>query len=351
MAKEHSATASTQACDLSNDSFLTSLGAVFLLGKSFLECGVEDALSEAVDSCDQPDHSKKILRHLLAVRCLGQPRAIEAMTDRGVLTFSGLQDLRQEDIDSVARDLAAFDPAKLLGIVFNRGRQRVGEHLLAELLPLPSGDGRVLIIVNVPGNQWIYAEELDSEVSESDALQTGLRYIRDCFGERAQTLVLGPSLDKLHVDSMPEYVNSAVAFHNGAELSSKNAGDSREHGTFGLLKAALPTAQELAYFVLPRIALDRQWPMAFEFTGTLFARAILKHFSRRLFGFEGSSPEYLFQNIFTGLSSIRISPMRVEVHMPESPLRVLLHLSGMYDSSFNLPWLGEREICLLAPPN
>ncbi len=342
----------TQASSLEQEFFLTRLGAVFLLGKSFVDCGAEDAIAAAAQHCDKPELGRDLLRYLVAVRCLGQPRNMEAMADRAVLVFSGLEDLAQAQIEAVALEFAAVDPAKMLGAFFKLANRELGQHLLAELLPLPSSDKKILLIVDVPTREWVYAGVVDPEVEkESDALLKGLGGLRQYFGEPVR-LILGPALQNLDTDPICEQLGKMVMpFEDAESLSPEYRGNKQSHSWRQVLTAAIPTEQELAYFLMPRPAMDQQWSTAFELAGAVIARAVLQHFARRLFGFEGSSPEYLYQNFLAGLSSMRISPSQIDVHMPESPLRVLLHLSGMYESPFHLPWLGEREIWLLAPPS
>jgi hypothetical protein len=78
------------------------------------------------------------------------------------------------------------------------------------------------------------------------------------------------------------------------------------------------------------------------------ASAILRRFARGLPGFAHSTPEYLFRNFLAGTSSIRVAADRLDVQLPQSPLALVLRISGAYRSC-TLPWREGVDICLRAP--
>jgi hypothetical protein len=88
---------------------------------------------------------------------------------------------------------------------------------------------------------------------------------------------------------------------------------------------------------------------ALDLTWSLVARAVLRHFAGRLIGFESSGPEHLYQNFLSGVSTVRTTGERIEVQLPQSPLAVILRLSGVWKQTYALPWLDGKEICLLPP--
>jgi hypothetical protein len=71
------------------EAFLSELGGVFLLGPAFVDLNMHHALRQAAETCEQPIAAAAVLRHLLAVRCLGAPRATSSITDPAVRLFSG----------------------------------------------------------------------------------------------------------------------------------------------------------------------------------------------------------------------------------------------------------------------
>lgn len=95
---------------------------------------------------------------------------------------------------------------------------------------------------------------------------------------------------------------------------------------------------------------DVSIPPAIDLAASLLARAVLKQFARRLLGFHAASPEHLYQNFLAGTGAIRVKPMRIEIQLPQSPLAIVLQLSGAWNQTYVVPWLREREICLLPPP-
>jgi hypothetical protein len=334
------------------ESFLTPFAGIFLLANSYLECEVEQAILEAAAGCEDPLAVGNLLRHLLAIRCLGRPRASMAMADPGMKAFSGLNTLTEEFAE-LSACAESPEPARLLARTLQRNGIVSAEHLLAELIPMPSHNATALIIVDLPSNEWIYAGELNPVHPDGLAsLSAGLHSLQDFFGQPAQTLFLGTRLEALSSSSsLKPFAENVAPFARAAELLT-----SIHAGTLGprrtrIEKLTPPAEQELCYFSLKDVAPLWQWPVDFELNWTLFARAILQNFARKLIGFEASTPEYLFKNFLAGLGTIRIPPGKIEVQMPESPLTVLLQLSGMYGTPFLIPWLGEKEICLLAPPN
>jgi hypothetical protein len=87
--------------------FLTELGGIFLLANSFIHLKIEEALRVAAGTCSEPMRALLVLRHLLAVRCLGRERAALAMSDPAVVMFAQLE--RIPSLEEMARTLATAD--------------------------------------------------------------------------------------------------------------------------------------------------------------------------------------------------------------------------------------------------
>jgi hypothetical protein len=106
-----------------------------------------------------------------------------------------------------------------------------------------------------------------------------------------------------------------------------------------------PPANDLAWFSLagwlPEIDPE------FDLTWTLVARAILKHFARRLAGLDCSSPGYLYRNFFAGTGFVRDSGERIEVELARSDLNIVLRIAGIFQETYALPWIEKKDICLL----
>jgi hypothetical protein len=109
------------------DCFLSELGGVFLLASAFRDLEIDLALLAAARGRDDPARSTAILRHLLAVRCLGRSRAPLAIHDRAVAEFAGLPS--RVSLSEMAETLAAADVDAALGIVSDALIDRSGENL------------------------------------------------------------------------------------------------------------------------------------------------------------------------------------------------------------------------------
>ncbi len=76
------------------------------------------------------------------------------------------------------------------------------------------------------------------------------------------------------------------------------------------------------------------------------AGEVLTRFASRLFGFAGSSREYLYANFLEGSGNIRFRDDEIVVDLPPVPLEVVLHLAGMHDRRFTVPWIPDKTIVL-----
>jgi hypothetical protein len=103
------------------------------------------------------------------------------------------------------------------------------------------------------------------------------------------------------------------------------------------------------FFCFPHIWPDREFDPVLDGTFSLIARAALKHFARKLSGFEASGPEHLYQNFLLGLSEVRNSDQRLEVRLPASPLSVILRMAGLQEQKYVATWLKGSEVWLLPP--
>jgi len=72
------------------DAFLTESGGIFLLGPAFADLNIHYTLRQAAENCERPVAAAAVLRHLLAVCCLGAVRAASSITDPAVRLFSGI---------------------------------------------------------------------------------------------------------------------------------------------------------------------------------------------------------------------------------------------------------------------
>lgn len=108
------------------DSFLSELGGVFLLACSFRDLEIDPALRAAAQTSDDPALCAAVLRHLLAVRCLGRSRAALAIHDRAIAEFAGLPS--HVSLSEMAEILAAADVNAALLIVSEAAIDRSAEN-------------------------------------------------------------------------------------------------------------------------------------------------------------------------------------------------------------------------------
>ena len=78
----------------------------------------------------------------------------------------------------------------------------------------------------------------------------------------------------------------------------------------------------------------------------LIARAVLRNFAWRLPGFAQSSLAHLWMNFLDVPARLQTFPDRRVVRIAAPPLHVILGMTGVFGSSFRLPWLDDRPFCL-----
>jgi hypothetical protein len=340
----------------SAQSFQTSFGGIFLLAQSFLDCHIEECIEAAAVANEERKAVGNLLRLLLAVRCLGRPRALEAIQDPALGAFAGVSRIPQQ-FEALILGAELQSPALELLNVLERQGVVSGECLLAEMLPLPFCDCDAMILAELPSNEWIYACPVDHDRGDTwVAVREGVRWVGQSIAQPVQSVFLGPTLlasadcFPLAEDLRTDGVEQVAPFQEIRDGLPRMGARELAGNRIRLANCQPPSKQELSYFVLRNAAFGWQWSPSFELACTLLARAVLRNLARKLIGFEASSPEYLFRNFLTGPSSVLLSARTIEVHMPESPLQVVLRLSGLYGTPVVIPWLEDRELCLLAPP-
>lgn len=84
--------------------------------------------------------------------------------------------------------------------------------------------------------------------------------------------------------------------------------------------------------------------------GTLWAHAVLKHFARRLIGFESATAPHLYKNLLAGDGFVRDTGEKIIAELPSPPLAIVLNIAGILEESYILPWIEGREVCVLPLP-
>ncbi len=292
---------------------------VFRLGPSFLASGCHNALA------DLDQDQAAVVRHLVAVKCLGRSRAVGAAGDSALRLFSGLGGTSMVE--------AVRDPALT-------GRDwpttALGSCWLLDTVEVPPF-GQAIFLRNVLEDAWVWASFYGA----------GYAGFEDAV-ERAVSLV-----SQLSDTSSPVLLLRAEQATSAKGVISMN----RDPGAIEQLGRELhlplqqfqrgvrSMAEDVSYFSLgeafPEI------PAELDLAATLLARAVLKHFARRLVGFDNSSADHLYRSFLAGVGFVRDTGERIEVELPQPPLSIILSLAGMLEEVYALPWIEGRDVCLL----
>ena len=303
--------------------------------------------------------------YLLNLKLLGELRLSEAKADSLLAYIAGLDDLPDEDtleqfVRSNQNELGQKFKQHFLVELASQDRIR-GTCLVAELVPMK--DKFIFILRDCHQDIWVHAERVSAKDME-DSLKNVLDSIFAAT-HVARGYVLLPA-DFLSLESdlsgtwQPLYFEADPHGERVQQLSVKAAtGNSLSiwtdstvilpetvSSTFSQHLSRAKAAQEtLSYFMLKGLA-PASTNINFDLALTLVAQAVLKIFARKLMGFSQSSPEYLFQNFLAGNSHVYIEKGRIEVKLPRSPLHTVLHMTGVNDMCYTLPWLNSTEVSL-----
>jgi hypothetical protein len=341
----------TSANAASGESILSSFGGVFLLAPSLQELNLAEMAETAAHRCESPETVSALFRHLVAVKCLGQARAVESADDPALRLFSGLEGCSFRDaVANCDASTLSLDAAREILLRSLADVERIDDRcFFAELVSLPNRD--VLVVLDLGRNEWLDA--VDASVDGSNLaglLRERVSMLSLILGARPALLLLSGALTGHVADPRLGEVAGSVAVlrPDDDKILGEIAallGVARER----LTDALTAGERELSYFSLSGPRHEGNPDPGLDCACTLVARAALKSFARRLLGFEASSPEYLFQNFLAGLTSIRSMDDFLEVCLPTSPLSLVLRISGAHEQRFTLPWLKGREVCLLPP--
>ncbi len=328
---------------------LSPFAGIFLLGPSFLNLRCGQLAELAAEANENPSALTAILRHLIAVKCLGSERASDAAGDTAVCLLSGFSG------PSFFSSLASTEMNQLNVNAIReshwqtlRQSERISDRcILAELVSLHGRER--LVLRDLVGNEWLGVAELPGEPNDLASLVLErLTEASQAIAVRPKMLLLSSSLASRFDFSISRDVVEECAVADPREPAQlARLGDKCGLSAARLQTLLAATEQELAYFSLRAVVpdLDEKLDDTFSFV----ARAVLRDFSRRLFGFDLSSPEYLYQNFLAGLGSVLCRDVALEVRLPVSPLAVILRMAGLQRQNFQPPWLKGREVWLLPP--
>lgn len=334
------------------ESFLSPFGGIFLLGPSLINSSLDGLARYASDSCESPDKTAAVLRHLAAVKCFGGNRFAETSGDPALRLFSGMEALAftevLQDVNAGQLRLADAHDALLQSLSIS---YRSHEPLLfADLVSL-SSDRSVLILHELAHDEWLDAVQMASYGDDAlGLLQSSLQGISTIWKLGHPVLFLGESLSSQIDMLVPrQTVENVRALHRMDDRTEENLASQ-----LGLTRRQLTYRLESAKQHFKYFSLAASWP-GFELNPsldclfTLISRAALRQFSRKLFGFESSSPNHIYENFLSGIGEIRRVSDHLEVRLPQSPLSMILRMAGLQDQKYVLPWLKGMEVWLLPP--
>jgi hypothetical protein len=335
------------------EALLSLYGGIFLLGPSFLELGVDHIVSATGEARDEPNKAASVARQLIAVKCLGRSRANQTMSDAALRLFSGFEGADFLDaVRELGADRANLERVQSVLIGNLTAKHRCdGRCLLVEAVSLSCASGETLLIRDLLRSQWVHLADVPSGDSRmGDAVEMGLAQVARATGNEPEILFLRGGLSALADSSLlARRAARKISIDSSGALSWEAV--AKEYGVEPktLERGARPPGSELAYFSLAGLWPEVQMNAFLDLTWSLVARAALRHFAGRLPGFGSSSPEHLYQNFLSGLSTVRRRNERIEVQLPQCPLSVVLRLSRICEQVYALPWLDGSEICLLPP--
>jgi hypothetical protein len=334
------------------ESFLSMFGAVFLLGPSLNALQLDKLTHIAAQPTESPEKNAAVLRHLTAIKCLGRSRFSDTADDPALRLFSGFvgvsfrQALEKGDFSHLDLDGAR---RVLLQNLLGRGESHL-PILYAELVSFPT-DNLTFILRDLTHDEWFDVTPLSPSGTDISAVvQSSLQRISDLSKLNRPDLFLSDSLFSLIHDSP-----TPGDFSRGARLLRINDSTREQLGKLlGLNHSQLAFRLGSAQQHYPYFPLSDDWAGLMldpflDCTFTLLSHAALRHFSHRLFGFESSSPEHLYQNFLSGVSETCCRDEHLEVRLPSSPLSVVLHMAGLQKQKYRSSWLKGLEVWLLPP--
>ena len=326
--------------------FLSPFAGIFLLGASFLKLRCDQLAEFAAEPSKSPSVLSAMLRHLIAVKCLGSARAADVARDTAVYLFTGFagpdffSSLTLTEMAQVNIDAAGEFHRQIL-----RESERIGDRCLSADLLTP-GDREVFVCRDLVSNEWL------DIIGLPDGLNDHASFVRERLARVSQALAVHPKIlllsgslaSRFDLSAFRDAAEELVVLQADAPAQLARLADQCGLSTARLETLLAATEQELSYFSLRSVVpdLDEKLDDAFS----LVARAVLRDFSRRLPGFDLSSPEYLYQNFLAGSGAILCRDEALEVRIPASPLAVILRIAGLQQQKFQPSWLKGREVWL-----
>ena len=310
----------------------TPFGGVFLLLPMLEKLSVneEPLAADQQTAADQP--TANLLRFLTLVKCCGQ--------GRGARLF----------YDPLIRDLLGIHPTWTVEAAAHWQAQ-LSEARLAEILAalhddeLPSRQPSALVIAAVRQQRRMAGLVIDGQTgSWLHALYAG------GGGKRGMAKGLAAWLLSHHEDRaiICEDAPLRQFLQEEAELLLEPlpAPHAQVQGRAWIDELPARYSQlaaDLAFLQLPAALRDKP---AVDLALSLLAQQVLRRFAARLPGFARSSLPYLFANFLDFAATVEEEETRRVVRTSRPPLNMILSMTGICRSSYQLTWLDARPVAL-----
>jgi hypothetical protein len=347
----------------------TLCGGLFLLLPSLIELGLAELTEAAPYEAPEGSAKAEVLRLCLALKWLGRPLSTNITHDPGLQLFTGSASTPlTEDLEALSLRATGATERRcrllLLEALTGRGRAD-GRMLSAALLSVKPYRERILLLRDAAHDAWLCAERVSTEAGGvTSALARGLALVREAVGAPPLCLLLEDGLEVLtdlaDFEGVPLVWVERPRALSASPLAIDAAAGEPPRTIWVSQPAALPAdaprllarhlahsaraAADLEYLsllnLLPDVAAD------FDLTWNLMARAVLRHFTGRLSGFQRNSAEYIYRNFLAGTSVVRDGGEGIEIQLPPAPLQIILRMAGVDGQTFSVPWLNDEQVRL-----
>ena len=310
----------------------TAFGGIFLL------LPLLDELPLAEATYGWPDLEEigaiALVRFLLLIQCLGQPRAWSAFADSLLRDLLGIPPSLSPAV--LADWQARLTPARLHALLetlecWQRDRGAVTGEI--QILARSPARGEPVAVL-LDGARGIWLSVYSYPPHRLEKLLVPLRQRLAGAGEESAVLVSHADFLAVLRREFPE--RKIIGFDQAAMAEA-------EPELMGIMARLPKLPAELAYLSLPRtFPLARPWRRAL----TVAAQSVLRNFAWRLPGFAGSNLPYLYSNFLDFTASLEDEPGRRVVRLGRPPLHLILNMTGMLRNSYRLSWLDDRPFAL-----
>ncbi|GAC1405872.1 MAG: hypothetical protein NVSMB49_25340 [Ktedonobacteraceae bacterium] len=368
---------SVKASQNSRHHTTTFLGGLFLLLPSLIDLQLHELIANTPYPAHEQTQIVPLLRYLLYLKCFGSLYAQwpDIAYDPTLLLLAGLADTPSpEAVLHLDQSTTAEMNVLCLQALLERLARRkliMGHYLYAELInDTAHSTDSILLLRDMQYDNWVFAAYLSIEdVQTAQTLQTllrqGLTAIQQAVDLPVAYLVLGNGFahyatpETFHLApaqliwteplaSAPEPIYTASTEDISLWTAPSQTLPAEVQSTImRYLKRRQPASKDLHYFNIYWHKHSLLNNKDVDLTWTLVARTLLRAFARRLIGFDNSSSQYLYDNFLLGTSTVSLQQDLLEVHLPCSPLHMILRMAGVNGQTYVIPWLDDTQVTLV----